>query len=208
MTHLRADTVPISDAELAAGYSNGTGECIMPVPSNAGTPPLSLMRLAGRKADCKFSYRDRDGGLIGHVLRWDAAENFRKEFRPVTYWHNTNGGEWRARIWPGLRPLYGLDKLAARPNAIVLVVEGEKVADAVDSGPLAHVLRWGDADLIAVTWPGGSNAANCADFLPLAARDVIIVPDADAPGERAADALVPNSAQGRGQPAAALESAG
>ena len=36
----------------------------------------------------------------------------------------------QSRSWQPLRPIYGLADLAARPDAPVLVVEGEKAADA------------------------------------------------------------------------------
>ena len=47
-------------------------------------------------------------------------------------------------------PMYGLDRLAARPEATVLLVEGEKTADA------AELLFPG---CVAITSQGGSNGA-------------------------------------------------
>src|SRR5215469_11775491 len=38
--------------------------------------------------------------------------------------------EWRWQSWPAPRPLYGLWDLAKRPDAPVMVTEGEKAADA------------------------------------------------------------------------------
>lgn len=71
------------------------------------------------------------------------------------------------------RPLYGLDRLATRPDAPVLVCEGEKAVDAArDMFP----------DHVAVTTPGGANTAHKVDFNPLAGRSVTIVPDHDAAG--------------------------
>ncbi len=74
-------------------------------------------------------------------------------------------------------PLYGLDRLAARPDAPVLVVEGEKAADA------AAVLFPGR---VAVAWQGGTPAVGKADWTPLRGRPVAVWPDADKPGREAA----------------------
>ena len=71
---------------------------------------------------------------------------------------------------PPLRPIYGLDRLAARPDLGVLVVEGEKVADyAADrlSGS------------VPVSWPGGTNAVRYVDWSPVAGRRVLLCRDND-----------------------------
>jgi putative DNA primase/helicase len=88
--------------------------------------------------------------------------------------HPEYGREWRWLGFPKPRPLYGLDRLAARPKAPVVVTEGEKAADAAALLLLDHV---------AVTSPGGSKAAKAADWSPLAGRHVVIWPDNDAPGQ-------------------------
>jgi signal transduction histidine kinase len=60
-----------------------------------------------------------------------------------------------------MRPLYGLDRLAANPAAPVVVVEGEKAAEAAQ----AALPR-----MVVVTWPGGTNGVRWADFGPLELR--------------------------------------
>jgi hypothetical protein len=84
---------------------------------------------------------------------------------------------WALKAEPGARPLYGLERLAARPSAPVLVTEGEKDADGA-AGRFP--------EFVCVTWPGGSNAVGKADFAPLNGRDVVIWGDADDPGRKAA----------------------
>jgi AAA domain len=167
------------------------GECLMPVPDDAGQPPAHLMKMGNRKADHRYKYPDAQGHLLGYVLRWEARDGERKTFRPITYWRDASGRcKWRQKAWPqGRRPLFGLNKLAARPNAKVLLLEGEKAAIALEFGPLADALKWCGEDVIAVTWPGGGKAVAHADFSPLKGRDVIIAPDAHAPGEKTADEL-------------------
>jgi hypothetical protein len=165
------------------------GECVMPAPPEAG--PLPVFKKNGREADHAFEYRGTSGGLLGYVLRWDAREGHRKEFMPATCWRDGGGkASWQLKAWPGKRPLFGLDQLAARPDAIVLLVEGEKKVRAVELGPLADAFTWAKRPVIGITWPGGSKAVEYADFSPLAGRDVIVLPDNDQPGETAADALV------------------
>ena len=76
----------------------------------------------------RWVYRLADG-VACYVYRFDAkTETERKQFAPLTYCeHSTSKKrEWR---WQGLtepRPLYNLDKIINRPDALVIVCEGEK----------------------------------------------------------------------------------
>lgn len=74
------------------------------------------------------------------------------------------------------RPLYHLDQIAARPDATVLVVEGEKTADAA-TALLPHV--------VVTCWQGGAKAIQAADWTPLHGRKVVLWPDNDEPGIQA-----------------------
>jgi putative DNA primase/helicase len=67
------------------------------------------------------------------------------------------------------------DRLANRPSSPVLVVEGEKTADA--AGRLFP-------DYVATTSPAGARAAHKANFAPLMGRMVVIWPDADEAGAK------------------------
>jgi hypothetical protein len=192
MTHLGPDAGrPFNRAELHAlrGGDVGDDDCLMPVPADAGPP--NAIKVRGREADHRFAYRDAGGHLLGYVFRWEARDGERKEFRPVTCWRKPSGkSEWRPKTWPGLRPLYGLDRLATHPAAIVVLAEGEKTADSVEFGPLAEAFKWGTAAVVGVTWPGGGKAIEHIDFAPLVGRQVVIVPDDDEAGEKTADMLV------------------
>ena len=61
-----------------------------------------------------------------------AAGGTGKDVLPYTFCEGPDGKQrWQWKDLPrGRRPLYGLDFLAARPDAPVLVVEGELTADA------------------------------------------------------------------------------
>ena len=69
-------------------------------------------------------YHDASGALLGYILRFDGVDGSsfarRRSMRP-------RGGapEWRWEAWPVPRPLYGLDRLAARRSAFVVICEGE-----------------------------------------------------------------------------------
>ena len=124
-------------------------------------------------------YHDQQGRVLGLVCRWDHPGG-EKTIRPYTPSRNANGDiAWQWKGWPEPRPLYGLDRLAAHPDAPVLVTEGEKAADA------AQKLFPG---MVAITWPHGAESAGKADFSPLRSRTVHVWPDADEPGHRAARA--------------------
>ena len=70
-------------------------------------------------------------------------------------------------------PLYGLGELLRRPDAEVLIVEGEKACKA-------GYIRW--PDMVTVCPPGGSNPAPGTDWTPLAGRSVGVLGDADDAG--------------------------
>ncbi len=118
-----------------------------------------------------WEYRDLNGSLLGLVARFDGQDG-----KDVVPFFKRDGGKWKAGAAPAPRPLYGLHKLPGH-QGLVIVCEGEKATDA------AQILA---PDCACLTWPGGSNAAKKADFTPLAGRNVVIWPDADEPGLKAA----------------------
>ena len=80
---------------------------------------------------------------------------------------------WRAVGFPTPRPLYRLPDILAKPDASVLVTEGEKAADA--AGALF-------ANMVATTPPHGAKSPSKADWGPLKGRTVGVWPDADSSG--------------------------
>jgi len=142
---------------------------ILPVPADA---PRTLPPHRLGKPSAMWVYRNAAGDRLGIVCRFDPADG--KQVLPLTYCRGPEGRtEWRWQGFPEPRPIYGLDRLADRPGAPVLVTEGEKAADA--AGMLFP-------DHVPVTSPGGTKAAAKADWSPLAGRHVTIWPDHDAPG--------------------------
>ena len=106
-----------------------------------------------------------------YVVRKDKP-NGGKDILPL--WWDGTGWKWKAP--PSPRPLYGKRQLALKPDAPVLVVEGEKTADAA-------ALLYPSA--VVITWPSGCKAIDKADWSPLAGRRCVLWPDADAVGREA-----------------------
>lgn len=117
-----------------------------------------------------WPYRDRSGALWSYACRVE-PEPGKKDVIPVTW----RDGKWKQGALPEPRLLYGMELLET-PGP-VLVVEGEKTADA------ARRLLPGR---LVVSWPGGCKAAAKADWSVLAGRKLMLWPDADLPG---ADAM-------------------
>ncbi len=151
---------------------------VLPVPVDAPAAPSSHYKLG--KPSKSWTYADASGATLGYVCRFDRRDG-EKEFRPLTLWRPAGGGPatWRWESWPLKRPLYGLQLLAERPSAPVVICEGEKAADA------AAALLPG---FVAVASPNGSQSAHKADWSPLRRRRVTIWPDADLAGAQYADA--------------------
>jgi hypothetical protein len=150
---------------------------IMPIPD--GTAEPAFTHPAYGKPSRIWTYRDPDGRVLFHVARFDPPGE-RKQILPRCWgsWNSNLGWYWRHPATP--RPLYRLDQLAARPSDPVILVEGEKSADAA-----AEILP----GYVVMTWPGGSNATGQADWSALKDRDVWIWPDNDEPGQKAAEAV-------------------
>jgi putative DNA primase/helicase len=125
----------------------------------------ALERRYGRRS-ALWTYHDANGQPVGVVVRWDRADGT-KDIRPVSRFADG----WRVAGMPTPRPLYGLPDLLTDKGPVI-VVEGEKAADAGRS-----------IGLLTTTSPHGAKAADRADWTPLAGRDVLILPDNDAPGE-------------------------
>jgi len=148
-------------------------------PADAAPPPLE------RGAIAQWCYRDASGAPLFWIQRLCPGRSGRKGFLHRVWldgsWHRPSRRDPFSCEWPAPRPLYGLPGLAQRPDAPVLVVEGEGTADAAALLFPEHVV---------ISWANGTNAIGKADWQPLAplglaGRSVTLWPDADAPGRQA-----------------------
>ncbi len=168
---------PLSDKEKAASGASGRakkdeGIAIVPVPGHVSIAiPKHPLGVPAKR----WEYRDAQGCLLFIICRFIKA-NGEKEDRPLTYRKYKNGVlRWGWKSVDSPRPLYGLDRLAARPDAPVLVCEGEKATDA------AQILF---PDYVVVTSPNGAGSAAQANWNPLRGRLVTIWPDNDEEGKQ------------------------
>ncbi len=130
---------------------------------------------AWRYGSSAWTYRDATGMPTAWVVRFDHPGG-KKDIMPIRMVDSQP--KWKGYTGNEPRPLYNLHKLAQRPDAPVLVVEGEKTADAAQALFPGHV---------AITWMGGSGNVGKADWSPLLNRKspVVLWADADTPGRKA-----------------------
>ncbi len=88
----------------------------------------------------------------GYIFRYDMPDG-KKQFTPLTCWRQADGSlKWKWKKFPDPMPLYW----AGEPKDKILIVEGEKTADAAQ--------KLLPPDWVAITWPGGSGAAKKANW--------------------------------------------
>lgn len=128
------------------------------------------------KPAATWTYHTAEGHRVGLICRFELQDGS-KEVLPITWCEHVSGKQsWRWKSFAKPRPLYNLPALAkADPTAWVLIVEGEKTAEAA-----SRLLP----NLTCTTWSGGSKAVSLADWSPLAERRVLFWPDADEPGRK------------------------
>jgi putative DNA primase/helicase len=151
---------------------------VMPVPEDAPVYQKSS------NASMMWTYRDADGRILGHVERVEPRrEDERKQFYPKTIWLSRKTGalRWDSKAFPEPRPLYGLWRLAQKPDAPVLIVAGEKCAEAGERCVAGY---------LSVSASGGERKrVTDTDWAPLNGRNVTIWGDHDDTGIAFADAV-------------------
>jgi len=152
---------------------------IMPIPCDAKDRPVYFGTTFGSPS-ATWEYRNEEGRVMFYVNRFETQP--RKTILPQTYCRDTTGHcQWKMHAPSAPRPAYGLDRLAAHPEAPVLFTEGEKAADA------AQRLFPG---YVAVTTMNGAQSPEKTDFTPFAGRTIYIAPDNDEAGMSYKDKLI------------------
>lgn len=137
-----------------------------PAPDNA--QPCKFKHPIHGEPTAVWTYRNEKQRIWGYVGRYTKPDG-QKTYCPFTW----SGKKWELKNWSRPCPLYGLDDLALRPDSPVLIVEGEKSVEA------ARTLT---SRFVVITWPGGSNRWQHADWVPVYGRVVLLWPDNDQPG--------------------------
>jgi putative DNA primase/helicase len=145
---------------------------LVPVPHGTNLP--SLEHYKHGLPSGTWTYQNADGLILFIIARYDTPHG--KEIIPWSF----DGHTFVPKAHPENRPLYNLPEILANPEKPILIVEGEKSAEA------ARTLDM----YVVTTWSGGSRAFNKTDWTPLNGRRILIWPDADQPGRDAAIGLL------------------
>ena len=127
-----------------------------------------------------WEYKNANKKLLMKIMRFDTTKEGKtdKTYSPLIYTSDLSTGrkQWQWKQIPENRPLYGLDELAQNPSQHILLVEGEKAADAAKELFPSHVC---------MAWPMGANGISKVDFSPLIGRTILLWPDNDQAGIKA-----------------------
>jgi len=132
-----------------------------------------------------YEYKNNKGELLGYTVRLKSLVEGTKQVLPVSYCYNEalsqSSDKWRFKGFSdeGNKPIYGAHKIE-QDRKPIFIVEGEKTAD------IAQKLL---TEYSVLSWMGGSNGADKADWSKLQDREVVIWPDNDAPGLKAAEQI-------------------
>ena len=127
-----------------------------------------------------FPYKNSLGVTVGYIARWDVqtegGEN-KKGVRPYIY--DFKEKKWISKFFgtnpKNSRPLYNLPQILERKDTTILIVEGEKTAEA------AKLLF---PELVASTSSGGAQQVKQTEWFWLRGRDIIIAPDEGKAGDQ------------------------
>ncbi len=169
------NTSPKAAAEFVGKRKKSPWLPILPVPDDAIELPKAHS-VRGRP-ERVWTYRDADGRELGYVFKFTSSSG-EKVTLPLCWCENkhTKKRAWRWCAFPEPRPLYGLDRLALYHDLPVVLVEGEKCADA----PVELLGK----KYVFISWPGGSKAVKKIDWRPLIGRKIIAWADCDAQREK------------------------
>jgi hypothetical protein len=158
---------------------------ISPVPEHATAyePSVTLNPNHGRKVDYRQfmerldPYFNTAGALVFYVIRVKYPDEAKMTIA-VSWCRGPNGQEcWAAKRPAPPHPIMGADEIAARPDAKVVLVSGEKC-----KAMLAPVFP----EVIVITWLGGDKNIHNTDWSPLVdVKSVWQWADADIPGNNA-----------------------
>lgn len=128
-----------------------------------------------------YKYTDELGTTAFYIVRWDYIEDGKEKKAPLPYVFDTEKGKWMSRGYKAPNPLYNLVELTSRPDVPVIVVEGEKTAEAA---------KGLFPDYVVTTSSGGCQGTKKTDWSVLQGRDVIISYDNDEAGVNYRESII------------------
>lgn len=143
-----------------------------------GAPDPGTPLPVGVPSPAAWVYWSESGVPIFYIMRIDGNDG-KKRYAQFS-WSRIKRA-WVPRAFMRPRPLYNLPEISADTKRPVLVVEGEKSAEA------AKKLVGGRYAV--TTWAGGANATETANWSVLYGRECLLWPDCDKPGREAMESV-------------------
>ena len=129
----------------------------------------------------QYPYYNDQEQLVCYTLRIESKKDGNKIVLPLSYgkFHPESKPTWTFKRYETQNELlYNSTLIKEHPTKPILIVEGEKTTDAA--------YKFLGKDYVIISWIGGSAAAKNADWKQLFGREVIIWPDNDSAGYKAA----------------------
>ncbi len=122
-----------------------------------------------------WAYHNENGQVISYVCRFDFPDGSKQvlPYSPIT---DGTTVKWGWKGLPAPKSLYNLHLIHQNQKKTIVLVEGEKSADAGNLYSERFIFS---------TWIGGAKGVKHANFKPLENRKVILWPDNDQPGDEA-----------------------
>lgn len=185
--------------QLPSGRSNFKATAVKTTSAKSSTPPSPApieeekewVHAPERACECKFElsslgkianqakavyeWREKSGDLLFYTIRFQRPDGT-KNVLPVTpcVHVKTKTLQWRLQGPEGLRPFYNREN--DRDQPIVMVLEGEKTADAGKKLFASQDTVW------VTTTLGGCKSPHLVDWSPMKGRKIVIPHDMDAAG--------------------------
>lgn len=126
-------------------------EPMVPPPTGAPKPDDAQLH-----CDMLHEYCGADDQILYYIRRVEAKDGKPKQFYPLTFGTLNGRTGWHSKAPSEPRPLYRLNRPSHAPlEATILLCEGEKAADAAQRM---------FPDMVAMTWPGGTQADGKVDL--------------------------------------------
>lgn len=156
-------------------------------PPNAPPPLSKLSRYldTNYKMTALYPYHTPTGEVVFYSMRLEPNNGEKKIVLPLSYGksHAESEPHWNFKRPSNAPLIYNAHELLRNPQKLVLIVEGEKTADAASK-------LFSSQDIVTITFTGGAGAVFKANWEQIMGRNVVIWPDNDQAGSKAAQDLV------------------
>tara|TARA_R100001440_G_scaffold75740_1_gene103856 strand:- start:1857 stop:3818 length:1962 start_codon:yes stop_codon:yes gene_type:complete len=166
---IKRESREVNDILNLCGYDLAPQPFVVKPPS-VGAKSISNAEMHKLQSEAIISLRYSPDFV---VMRFPENHKIKQKYAPFT---KMIDGKWCMKRPDGLLPIYFKNQYPDKP---ILINEGEKATVASEK------IWQGDS----VTWHGGVNAWQKADWSPIEGREVIIFPDNDEAGKKCANDL-------------------